>query len=117
MSTGRDKEARYLQVLSSKDLKLGATENQIQLAIWVGPELAALCAYWYAYASGNDYDDDDDDDDDNDNNDGGDGDDDVDDDVDDDDGDDGDDDDNDDQRVSGTKRSESLNFRLNCTSR
>ena len=42
MSTGRDKEARYLQVLSSKGLKLGATENQIQLAIWVGPELAAL---------------------------------------------------------------------------
>ena len=97
-------------------MKLGATENQIQLAIWVGPELAALCAYWYAYASGNDYDDDDDDDDDN--NDGDDGDDDVDDDVDDDDGDDDDnDDDNDDQRVSGTKRSESLNFRLNCTSR
>ena len=63
--------------MSSKGLKLGATENQIQLAIWVGPELAALCAYWYAYASGNDYDDDD-------NNDGGDGDDDVDDDVDDD---------------------------------
>ena len=45
MSTGRDKEARYLQVLSSKGLKLGATENQIQLAIWVGPELAALCGH------------------------------------------------------------------------
>ena len=87
--------------MSSKGLKLGATKSQIRLAVWAGPELAALCACWFAYASDNDYDDDDDD---------------VDDDVDDVDDDDGDDDD-DDQRVSGTKRSESSNFRLNCTSR
>ena len=105
--------------MSSKGLKLGATKSQIRLAVWAGPELAALCACWFAYASDNDYDDDDDDDDD-DNNDGGDGDDnadDDDDDVDDDVDDDDDDDDDDDQRVSVTKRSESSNFRLNCTSR
>ena len=106
--------------MSSKGLKLGATKSQIRLAVWAGPELAALCACWFTYASDNDYDDDDDDDD---NNDGGDGDDDADDDddvdedVDDVDDVDDDDDDDDDQRVSGTKRSESSNFRLNCTSR
>ena len=77
----------------SKGLKLWATKNQIQLAVWAGLELAALCAHWYAS------DDDDDDD------------------VDDNDDDGGSDDDDDDQKVSGTKRSESMCFQLNCTAR
>ena len=84
----------------SKGLKLWATKNQIQLAVWAGLELAALCAHWYA----SDDDDDDVDDDDED-------------DVDDNDDDGGSDDDDDDQGVSGTKRSESMCFQLNCTAR
>ena len=83
-----DEAVRYLQVFSSKGLKLGATKKQIQLAVWAGPGLAV---HWYA--SDNDDDDDDggmmsDDD---------------------------DDDDDDDQGVSVTNRSESMCFQLNCT--
>ena len=83
-------------------MKLGATKSQIRLAVWAGPELAALCACWFAYASDNDYDDDDDDDDDN--NDGGDGDDNADDDDDDDDDVDDDVDDDDDDDLVVDKR-------------